>query len=294
MNEKAIRCTPRCDVGESRGSPSWVGNLFRQRRAVAPSLIGVRAMSTKWLQWDDACAPKVPSPVVSPRPIDAIPTIATTPPKRLAYSSTAKTIQQDAFPASHFHFTMAKTGIVFGLVMSGLTVVCLFISMEKSLTQFVPMIFGILLLVLGIVSLNPHWRFRATLASAVLMLVGSILGAVRALVLWSGQNDGDDINELSLRVIVVMTVFCLTYALVATAWLRGRERRRRKAIRQSPPPTSSAPLEKAVLEKAAPGVLVAEPDRSHEPLRLANPPADRSDSPIHSSSPLPETAPKRS
>ena len=63
---------------------------------------------------------------------------------------------------------MARTAIVFGLLLCGLTLYGLFASMLKSPLQFVPLMFGIPVFLCGIVGLNPHRQRLASFIAAII------------------------------------------------------------------------------------------------------------------------------
>lgn len=120
---------------------------------------------------------------------------------------------------------MARIGIFFGLVLCGLTVAALSVTTAKSYTQFVPMMFGIPLLFLGVVGLNPHRRMSATIVALTLGLLGFACGAIRFVVLMIDRASGEIINPLSFRLVVAMTIVCLIFALMAMVWVRKRRER---------------------------------------------------------------------
>lgn len=125
---------------------------------------------------------------------------------------------------------MARIGIFFGLVLCGLTVAALSVTTEKSYTQFVPMMFGIPLLFLGVVGLNPHRRMNATFVAMTLGLLGTVLGGIRLVILLFDRAAGEFVNPISLRLVTAMTFTCLSFALVALVWVRKRAERRRAKV----------------------------------------------------------------
>lgn len=131
---------------------------------------------------------------------------------------------------------MARIGIVFGLVLFGLTIAALSITTQKSYTQFVPMMFGIPLLFFGVVALNPHRRRKAIFAALVLASAGLLFGLLRIIVLGLACLAGDGVNLLSLALVTSMSVVCLVFMLIAERWRRRRtaeENRVEAARRQS-------------------------------------------------------------
>ncbi|TWU16394.1 hypothetical protein [Allorhodopirellula heiligendammensis] len=119
---------------------------------------------------------------------------------------------------------MARIGIVFGLVLFGLTIAALSATTQKSYTQFLPMMFGIPLLFFGVVALNPHRRGDSVFAALILALVGMVIATVRTIVLAVSWVRGGDINSLSFQLVASMSVVCCVFVVIAGLW-----RRRRKA-----------------------------------------------------------------
>ncbi|SMP46755.1 hypothetical protein SAMN06265222_102172 [Neorhodopirellula lusitana] len=128
------------------------------------------------------------------------------------------------FLFSRYNMPMARIGIVFGLLLCGLTIAGLSVTTQKSYTQFIPMMFGIPMLFLGVVSLNPHRREGAVSFATGLAALGTLLGGGRLFVLALQYVGGGYVNPISLRLVVVMTGLCLIFALVAWIWQKQRKR----------------------------------------------------------------------
>lgn len=131
---------------------------------------------------------------------------------------------------------MARIGIVFGLVLFGLTIAALSVTTQKSYTQFVPMMFGIPLLFCGVVALNPHRRGDAVFAALILALVGMVIAVIRTIVLAVSWFRGGEVNLLSLQLVASMSVVCCIFVVTAAFWRRRRkaeEERVEKARQQS-------------------------------------------------------------
>ncbi|MFG0264024.1 MAG: hypothetical protein ACF8AM_02595 [Rhodopirellula sp. JB055] len=146
---------------------------------------------------------------------------------------------------------MARIGIFFGLVLCGLTVAALSVTTEKSYTQFVPMMFGIPLLFLGVVGLNPHRRLGATVVALTLGMIGFGCGAIRFVVLMVERAAGEVINPLSFRLVVAMTVVCLVFALMAMIWVRKRRERMSQSVNLDQPEPEPEPGALDVVETTA-------------------------------------------
>lgn len=146
---------------------------------------------------------------------------------------------------------MARIGIVFGLVLFGLSIVALSMTAQKSYTQFIPMMFGIPLLFCGVVALNPHRKGGAVFAALILASVGAVIGTVRAMALTLSWWTGGHINLLSLELVVSMSIVCCVFVVIAERWRRRRkaERNRIEQARQRsaslanslPPATETIP-----------------------------------------------------
>ncbi len=131
---------------------------------------------------------------------------------------------------------MARIGIVFGLVLFGLTIAALSLTTHKSYTQFVPMMFGIPLLFCGVVALNPHRRGDAVLWALILMLGGLGFSVIRTIVLGVRWMTGGHVNTLWFELVVSMSVVCLVFVVIAENWRRRRKAERKRieeARRQS-------------------------------------------------------------
>lgn len=121
---------------------------------------------------------------------------------------------------------MARIGIVVGLLLCGLTVASLLATTQKHVTQFVPMMFGVPLLFLGVVSLNPHRRLRAIPVAGLLATIGVCLGLIRLGYVAVKYGFSGQLNWLSIQTLGAMTLTCLIFGLGVLGWLRRRKRRR--------------------------------------------------------------------
>lgn len=121
---------------------------------------------------------------------------------------------------------MARAGIVFGLILCGITVAGLVATSEKTPTQFYPMMLGIPILFCGVVALNPHRRRSAMLSAVLIAATGAALGAAWSMYQWIALFDGgSEIDRYSLRLIAVMSLVCLMFSgfcLVGFAKMRRR------------------------------------------------------------------------
>lgn len=124
------------------------------------------------------------------------------------------------------HTSMARIGIVFGLLLCVLAFVGLCGSPHRLPVQFAPMILGIPIFLCGVFGLNPHRR-RASMNSALMIgLTGLVSSASRAI--YSGVliSRGEDVNRYAFRLLIGMVVLCLMFIV---AWgISYRVLRRKK------------------------------------------------------------------
>ena len=121
---------------------------------------------------------------------------------------------------------MARAGIIFGLILCGLTFAGLVGTPAKTPTQFYPMMLGIPILFCGVVALNPHRRRLSMLVASTIAVTGAVIGAF-----WSGfvlvelSRGGTEIDRFSLRLIAVMTLVCIVFALLMMAGFAKMKRK---------------------------------------------------------------------
>lgn len=127
---------------------------------------------------------------------------------------------------------MARAGIIFGLILCGLTFAGLVGTSAKTPVQFYPMMLGIPILFCGVVALNPHRRRLAMLVALSIAVGGALIGS-----LWSAYqlvalaNGGTEIGRYSLRLIAVMTLVCI---LFSARTMVGFAKMSRKSSREQP------------------------------------------------------------
>ncbi|MBB3204678.1 hypothetical protein FHS27_000442 [Rhodopirellula rubra] len=139
---------------------------------------------------------------------------------------------------------MARIGIVFGLLLFGLTIAGLSTTSQKTYTQFIPMMFGIPLLFLGVVALNPHRRGESVFVALLLALLCTILGGGRLISLGFAWMAGEHINPLSVRLVAGMTIIGGVFVIVAERWRRNR-RRSENAAKSSALSSATTTIESA-------------------------------------------------
>ena len=127
---------------------------------------------------------------------------------------------------------MARAGIVFGLILCGVTFAGLVGIAAKTPTQFFPMMLGIPLLFLGVVALNPHRRRFAMAISIGISVLGVVCGAAWTVFrLASIEDGGSEIDRYSLRLIGVMVLVCIVFAISCAAWFRRVRRKSSLAMK---------------------------------------------------------------
>lgn len=105
---------------------------------------------------------------------------------------------------------MARLGIVFGLLLCGLTVVALLGMTSKAPSQFIPMMVGIPILFCGVVGLNPHRRKHSMHGAASVAVLGLLVGS--GLSIYCGANLPGERDIF--RVATVLAALCLIFVVV--------------------------------------------------------------------------------
>ncbi|MEM9366878.1 MAG: hypothetical protein AAGD07_12865 [Planctomycetota bacterium] len=162
---------------------------------------------------------------------------------------------------------MAKVGIFFGLSLCVLTVAGLVATTDKTVTQFVPMMFGIPLMFLGVVGLNPHRRWPAMVCATGLAGIGAIAGLARLGFLAYDGLEHHAFNWLWIELVAAMTGVFVTFVLLIWVWSRRRSRRL-----GSGRPDAEAPLRTPFYdetnEKSSPKAQDSR-DKAHEPVLVS-------------------------
>ncbi|MEM9826001.1 MAG: hypothetical protein AAF958_05405 [Planctomycetota bacterium] len=114
---------------------------------------------------------------------------------------------------------MARSGIVFGLLLCSVSLVGMILAPAKTPTQFTPMMAGIPLLFFGIVGLNPHRRRVATYLSMLALVPAIAYGTLRCLQLLGNDQPIAEFNE---KVAFLMTLLAMIF-LIWAAWAVHRD-----------------------------------------------------------------------
>lgn len=152
---------------------------------------------------------------------------------------------------------MARIGIVFGLLLCGLSAIGMMGTSTKSPIQFIPMMLGIPILFCGVVGLNPHRRKQSMQAAAAIALLGAVAGAVRATYIGIQLAGGAPINRYAWILVVAMTLVCTIFVAVCTITFVQLRRRKIDLVHtvEKPGPRVDLPIahEPSTLKSTASG-----------------------------------------
>lgn len=125
--------------------------------------------------------------------------------------------------------------IIFGLLLCALSVLGMVGSVEKIATAFVPMMFGIPLVITGIISLNPH-RGRVWMGIAAAIAFLGFITAVGCAVYRVGEMaQGEKTNVFAFELVGGLAGLSGVFLVIwLVAFLRSRSRRPRGARRLPP------------------------------------------------------------
>ena len=129
---------------------------------------------------------------------------------------------------------MARTGIVFGLLLCGLTVVGLVGTSVKYPTQFIPMMLGIPVLFCGVVALNPHRRKHAMQAASAVALLGAVAGATRVAYCLVELAGGAEINRNAFQLVIATSVICAVFVVICVFFFIQTRRRKAAGLGAGP------------------------------------------------------------
>ena len=125
---------------------------------------------------------------------------------------------------------MARVGIVFGLLLCGLTYAAMVWDSQKIPAQFIPMMFGIPLLFCGVVALNPHRRKASMQVAASVAVLGGGAGLLWCLTRCLSLATGLQVNRHGLTVIAIMSLLCAVFVIL---WVRSFFYMRRRHVANS-------------------------------------------------------------
>lgn len=161
---------------------------------------------------------------------------------------------------------MARFSVVIGLLLCGLTVYGMVGSTSgKIATAFVPMMFGIPLVICGVVALNPHRRRLWMAMAAVVGGLGMIGAAARASFQMGEMVQGEATNLLALRVVIWMSLLCAAFVGIYIATAVHRVRRQ---LRTASPGRQGSPAAEDRADDTAENRVAETPQRSETPPSL--------------------------
>jgi len=110
---------------------------------------------------------------------------------------------------------MAKLSILFGILLIVLGLVSYFGISSESITALIPAFLGIPVLILGWVAMNDKYLKHAMHGAAVLMLIG-FAGTVAGLIKFFRMLGGEVFERPSaITIQAIMNVFCLIFLIFA-------------------------------------------------------------------------------
>ncbi|QDV63874.1 hypothetical protein [Crateriforma conspicua] len=116
---------------------------------------------------------------------------------------------------------MAQLTIFLGVLLCIQTVFALFINSAKYPAEFIPMIVGIPVLFVGVVSLNPHRRRRMGWFLLCLATVGLLFSSGLSL-RWFGHAADHPGGVIAVRLAGAMGASCLALVFISLMMLRRR------------------------------------------------------------------------
>jgi len=123
---------------------------------------------------------------------------------------------------------MARLGIIFGLILFGISIFAMLQTPQKTPSQFYSMMFGIPIFFCGLVALNPHRRRHAMLIACMVAMFGVGGGLVWIALNIANVPDSIGTNTVStLPPMVAMTATCSLFIgcyLVGLSSIKKRQR----------------------------------------------------------------------
>lgn len=128
---------------------------------------------------------------------------------------------------------MARLGIIFGLILFGISIAAMLQTPQKAPSQFYSMMFGIPTFFCGIVALNPHRRRHAMIIAAGIAGLGASSGSAWVLLNLSRIAEPVATDTVSpAPPIFAMTVTCVLF--LGSTWIGfSKLKRREKSNRTS-------------------------------------------------------------
>jgi apolipoprotein N-acyltransferase len=123
---------------------------------------------------------------------------------------------------------MPNVTIVFGVLLSAVSVFGYVRSLaaSPSPTVFIPMAFGIVLIVLGILARKPELRKNAMHAAATVGLIGFLVAGGRGFMKLGEAASDDPTIHRAPRLVLLMALVCLTFVVTCVvSFIQARRRR---------------------------------------------------------------------
>ena len=117
---------------------------------------------------------------------------------------------------------MERIAMIAGIALCGLSVFALVASPVKQPAVFVPLLFGIPLLLCGVVSLNPHRRRGAMRLAAIVATAALVSGGLEAGLLFYRAFSGEDVSP---RALVIAAGMMLIGGATLAAYFVNTKRR---------------------------------------------------------------------
>lgn len=97
---------------------------------------------------------------------------------------------------------------------------------KRSLTAFIPSVFGVLIGVSGIIALNPDLRKHAMHAAVIFGLLGAVLGFGKGMMDLIKLFKGDPVNVTSMTFVWMMVLLCAAFVfLCIRSFIESKKRR---------------------------------------------------------------------
>ena len=107
---------------------------------------------------------------------------------------------------------ITRVSIVVGLLLCGLSMAAMVFAPAKGTTQFIPMMTGIPILLMGVIGLNPHRRRAATIVGVVIAAVAVLYAIAR---FFQVVGDHDPLALVDERVVFAMAVVATAYLITS-------------------------------------------------------------------------------
>ena len=111
---------------------------------------------------------------------------------------------------------MARLGIIFGLILVGISLAAMLQTPQKAPSQFYSMMFGIPTFFCGIVALNPHRRKQAMTVATLLCLAAILSGLTWIMIHYSKDFARSAMPSVSPAPPVIAMTITSTFVIVCS------------------------------------------------------------------------------